>query len=180
MGKQIIAVAGATGSQGGGLVRAILAEPEAGFSVRALTRDPGSEKARELERLGAEVVKADLDDAGSLRKAFRGAFGVFRRGTELVGKRVGIAGEFLTGGQTAAALGGALGQEVVYRHVPPEVYRTFGFPGADDLGNMLQYKRDFEAEFCGARDLALSRALNPRLQTFAGWLAANEGKIPVE
>jgi hypothetical protein len=45
---------------------------------------------------------------------------------------------------------------------------------------MFQYKRDFEAQFCGARDLALSRQLNPSLQTFAQWLAANKDKIAVE
>ena len=73
------------------------------------------------------------------------ALGVFRRGTELVGKTVGIAGEHLTGAQMAEALTRALGQEVVYSYVPPEVYRTFGFPGADDLANMFQVNRDFAA-----------------------------------
>ncbi len=43
-------------------------------------------------------------------------------------------------------------------------------PGADDLGNMFQFKAEFENLFCGNRDLALSRSLNPGLQTFArGW-----------
>ena len=74
----------------------------------------------------------------------------------------------------------ALGQPVRYNNVTPDVYRGFGFPGAEDLGNMFQYKRDFEAQFCGARDLALARQLNPALQTFAVWLAANKDKIPVE
>jgi hypothetical protein len=109
----------------------------------------------------------------------RCAFGIFQRGAELVGKTVGIAGEHPTGAQMATALGKALGQEVVYSYVPPEVYRTFGFPGADDLGNMFQFKRDFEADFCGARDLAFSRSLNPRLQTFSQWLAANKERIPL-
>ena len=53
-----------------------------------------------------------------------------------------------------------------YNDVPPEVYRGFGFPGAEDLGNMFQFKRDFERDFCGARDLEVARALNPSLQTF--------------
>jgi uncharacterized protein YbjT (DUF2867 family) len=305
---------GATGAQGGGLVRAILADPGGEFAARALTRDPNSVKAKELAKLGAEVVAADVDDAESLRRAFQGAhgaycvtffwdhfspekeltqaramaqaakgagvkhvvwstledtrrwvpledarmptlqgkykvphfdakgeadrfftdlgvpttflltsfywdnlvgfgmgpkkgpegklafvlpmadkklpgiaaedigrcaYGIFRRGTELVGKTVGIAGEHPTGAQMATALGQALGQEVVYSYVPPEVYRTFGFPGADDLGNMFQFKRDFEADFCGARDLAFSRSLNPRLQTFSQWLAANKDRIPL-
>jgi uncharacterized protein YbjT (DUF2867 family) len=75
--KKIIAVVGATGSQGGGLVRAILADPEGGFTVRALTRDADSVKARELASQGVEVVEADLDDEASVRKAFDGAYGAF-------------------------------------------------------------------------------------------------------
>jgi uncharacterized protein YbjT (DUF2867 family) len=109
----------------------------------------------------------------------RCAYGIFKRGPELVGKTVGIAGEHLNGAQMAAELSRALGQEVVHGDVPPEVYRTFGFPGADDLGNMFQFKRDFESYYCGARDLAFSRSLNPRLQTFSQWLGANKQKIPL-
>jgi uncharacterized protein YbjT (DUF2867 family) len=312
MQKKVIAVAGATGAQGGGLVRAILADPSGGFAVRALTRDTGGAKAKELARLGAEVVTANLDDPASLKQAFQGAhgaycvtffwdhfspekelaqartmaqaakdaglahvvwstledtrrfvplddarmptlqgkykvphfdakgesdhffselgvpttflltsfywdnligmgpkkgadgklgfvlpmadkklpgiaagdigkcaYGVFKRGSEFIGKTVGVAGEHLTGAEMAAALGRALGQEVVYNYVPPEVYRTFGFPGADDLANMFQFKRDFESAFCGARDLGVSRALNPELQTFAQWLAANKDRLPL-
>ncbi|MFI5184094.1 MAG: NmrA/HSCARG family protein [Vicinamibacteria bacterium] len=313
MDKKILAVVGATGSQGGGLVRAILEDPSGGFTARAVTRDTGSEKARQLAALGAEVVAANVDDASSLTKAFQGAqaaycvtfywdhlspereqsqaaalaqaakdagvrhvvwstledtrelvpieddrmptlmgkykvphfdakgesnhvftdkgvpttflltafywdnlvmfgmgpkkgpdgklafvlpmadkrlpgiaaedigrcaYGIFKRGGEFIGKTVGIAGEFLTGTQMAADLSRALGQEVTYNYVPPEVYRTFGFPGADDLANMFQFKRDFETAYCGARDLALSRALNPKLQTFAQWLASNKDRIP--
>jgi len=312
--RKLIAVVGATGAQGGGLVRAILADPSGGFAARALTRDPNGAKAKELAKLGAEVVAADVDDVGSLRKAFAGAhgafcvtffwdhfspekelaqartmaeaakdagvkhvvwstledtrqwvplddprmptlqgkykvphfdakgeanaifsghgvpttflntsfywdnlihfgmgpkkgpdgkltfvlpmadrklpgiaaedigrcaYGIFKRGPELIGKTVGIAGEHLNGAQMAAALSKALGQEVVHGDVPPEVYRTFGFPGADDLGNMFQFKRDFESYYCGARDLAFSRSLNPRLQTFAQWLGANKERIPL-
>jgi len=73
-----------------------------------------------------------------------------------------------------------LGREVTYNSVPPEVYRGFGFPGAEDLGNMFQFKRDFEAYFCGARDPAVARSLNPSLQTFAQWLEQNKSRIPVE
>jgi len=75
--KKIIAVVGATGTQGGGLVRAILGDSSGAFAVRALTRDVDSEKAQELAKLGAEVVKADLDSGPSLRAAFDGAFGAF-------------------------------------------------------------------------------------------------------
>ena len=313
MSKKIIAVTGATGAQGGGLVRAILADPRGEFAVRAITRKPTGDAARALARQGVEVVAADLDDPASVEKAFAGAYGAFcvtnfwehfspekelaqadalahaakaagvrhavwstlddtrkrvplddprmptlkdkykvphfdakgeadhffsdlgvpttylltsfywdnligfgmgpKKGADgklafvlpmadkklpgiaaedigkcafgvfsrpdLIGKTVGIAGEHLTGEQMAAALGRALGQPVAYAYVPPEVYRTFGFPGADDLGNMFQYKRDFEAEFCGARDLAFSRSLNPQLQTFAAWLEKNAARIPI-
>ena len=313
MEKKIIAIIGATGAQGGGLARAIAADPNGGFAVRALTRKPDSDKARELAAKGAEVVAADLDDFESLRKGFTGAhgvfcvtnfwehfspekemaqaktqaeackaagvkhviwstledtrirvplsdarmptlkekykvphfdakgesdnafraagvpttflltsfywdnlihfgmgpkpgpdgnlsfvlpmgdkklpgiaaddigkcaYGIFKRGKEFIGKTVGIAGEHLTGAQMAEALSKSLGRPVSHGAVTPEVYRTFGFPGADDLGNMFQYKRDFEREFCGARDLSLARALNPELQTFAQWLQANQARIP--
>lgn len=313
MTKKIIAVTGATGAQGGGLVRAILADKDGGFAARAITRDPSSEKAKALAALGAEVVAADLDDEASLERAFAGAYGAFcltnfwehfspekemaqaaslakaakaagvshavwstledtrlrvpltdarmptlkekykvphfdakgeanhfftdagvpttmlatsfywdnlvsfgmgpKKGEdgklafvlpmadkklpgiaaedigkcaygvfkrpELAGKTVGIAGEHLTGEEMAAALGRALEQPVAYAYVPPEVYATFGFPGADDLANMFQYKRDFEAEFCGARDLAFSRTLNPELQTFADWLSRNKSRMTI-
>ncbi|MDQ3516277.1 MAG: NmrA/HSCARG family protein [Gemmatimonadota bacterium] len=77
MAGKIIAVAGATGAQGGGVVRAILADKNGAFSVRALTRDPDSEKAKALAELGAEVVRADLHDPASVRSAFEGAYGAF-------------------------------------------------------------------------------------------------------
>ncbi len=312
MAKKIIAVTGATGSQGGGLVRAILADQE--FAVRAITRKPDSDKGKELAKLGAEVVAANLDDEASLKKAFAGAhgaylvtnfwehfspekeiaqaramakaakeagvrhviwstledtrrwvplsdnrmptlqgkykvphfdgkgeankifsevgvpttllntsfywdnligfgmgpkkgadgklaftlpmadkklpgiaaadigkcaLGIFKRGAEYIGKSVGIAGDHLTGAQMAAALSKALGREVVYNAVSPEQYRKFGFPGADDLGNMFQFKAEFEKDFCAARDLKVSRSLNPQLQTFEAWLAANKDRIPL-
>jgi len=313
--KKIIAVAGATGEQGGGLVRAILGDPASGFTARALTRDVNSAKAKELAKLGAEVVAANVDDIESLKKAFRGAYGafcvtfywehfspekeiaqamalaeaakhagvqhaiwstledtrkwvplsdnrmptlhgkykvphfdgkgeadkfftefgvpttflltsfywdnfiffgsgpkrgpdgklaltfpmgdkklpgiaaedigkcaygIFKRGREFIGKPVGIAGEHLTGEQMAAALSKALGQEVRYNSVTPEAYRSLGFPGADDLGNMFQFKRDFSDYFCGARDPRFARSLNPALQTFEQWLAQNKSRIPLD
>jgi uncharacterized protein YbjT (DUF2867 family) len=312
--KKIIAVLGATGGQGGGLVRAIMADPSGGFTARALTRDVNGAKAKELAKLGAEVVAADVDDVESLKKAFQGAYGaycvtffwghfspekeiaevksmavaakaaglrnviwstledtrkwvplsdnrmptlhgqykvphfdgkgeanhffnelvvpttflltsfywdnfiytsgprkgpdgklaltfpmgdkklpgiavedigkcaygIFKRGPEFIGKTVGIAGEHLTGAQMATAFTEALGQEVRYNGVSPEVYRGFGFPGADDLGNMFQFKRDFEEYFCGIPSPAFTRSLNPTLQDFKTWLAQNKSAIPLE
>jgi len=73
--RKIIAIVGATGAQGGGLARAILADPGGGFAVRALTRHVQSDKARALAAAGAEVISADLDDEASLHRAFQGAHG---------------------------------------------------------------------------------------------------------
>ncbi|MER5526232.1 NmrA/HSCARG family protein [Streptomyces sp. NPDC002677] len=75
--KKIIAVTGATGSQGGGVARAILADQDSEFAVRAITRDPASPAARELAALGAEVVRADFHDEPTVHKAFEGAYGAF-------------------------------------------------------------------------------------------------------
>jgi hypothetical protein len=79
----------------------------------------------------------------------------------------------------AAAFSEAPGREVVYHAVTPKEYRGFGLPGADDLGNMFQFKRDFENYFCGARSVEFSRSLNPGLQTFDAWLAKHKGRIPL-
>ena len=313
--KRIIAVVGATGAQGGGLARAVLSEPASGFVVRALTRDITSDKAKELVKLGADVVAADLDDGESLRRAFAGCDGAFcltnfwehfspekevaqaramaqaakqagvrhvvwstledtrrwvpladqrmptlmerykvphfdgkgeadaefaklgvpttflltsfywenmiffgmgpkkgpdgqltmalpmgdkklpgiavedigkccfaivKRGQDFIGKTVGIAGEHLTGQEMAVTLTRALGQPVVYHAVPFEVYRTFGFSGAEDLGNMFQFKHDFNEVFCGARNPEVARSLNPSMQTFEEWLSINKGRIPLD
>ena len=75
--KKIIAVLGATGAQGGGLVRAILADKSGEYTARALTRDVNSDKAKALAKLGVDVVKADIDNYDSLRSAFAGAYGVY-------------------------------------------------------------------------------------------------------
>jgi uncharacterized protein YbjT (DUF2867 family) len=312
--KKIIAVVGATGSQGGGLARSILADSGGEYAVRALTRDPRSDKARALAAAGAEVVAADLGDAESVRRAFDGAYGaycvtffwnhmspdrereeartlaeaaraaqlqhviwstledtrqfmplsdprmptlqgrykvphfdvkgeadeffratgvpttylltsfywdnfitfgmgpkpgpggtlqfslplgdrpfpsiaaedigrcahgIFRRGHEFAGGRVGIAAEHLTGAQMAAGLARALGQEVRYQAVPFETFRNLGFPGADDLGNMFQFNHDFADRFCAARSPEFTRSINPKLQTYAQWLAGNVRRIPI-
>jgi uncharacterized protein YbjT (DUF2867 family) len=309
--KKIIVVAGATGAQGGGLVRAILKDEGGEYAVRALTRDPTSPRATALANLGAEVVAANLDDRESLKDAFQGAYGafcvtffwdhfspekekahakamagaakhagvqhviwstledtrrwvpvsdnrmptlmgrykvphfdakgesdqffsalpvtnlltifywdnligmgpkrgpdgtlvftlpigdkklagigaedigkcaygVFKRGPEFIGKTIGIASDMVTGTQIAAALSAALGREVRYNPVTPAAFRGFGFPGAEDLGNMFQFYAEFESHFAESRDIALARSLNPSLQSLADWLASNAKRIPVE
>jgi len=107
----------------------------------------------------------------------RCAFGIFARGAELVGKSVGIAGEHLTGAQMAEQLSLALGEPVLHEALTPEQYRALGFPGADDLGNMFQFKREFEHDYRASRSVACARELNPQLQTFAAWLAAHREEL---
>jgi uncharacterized protein YbjT (DUF2867 family) len=107
------------------------------------------------------------------------AYGILKGGTANVGKTFGIAGEHLTGAQMTAALTKALGQTVRYNAVTPEQFRAFGFPGAEDLGNMFQFKAEFEDYYCGARPIDVSRKLNPELQDFATFLARNAKRIPL-
>ena len=104
----------------------------------------------------------------------------YKQGDEFIGKSVGVAGEHLTGGQMAESLTNALGQDVGYNDVPADVYRSFGFPGADDVGNMFQFKRDFQQDYLNTRDLDVVRSLNPSLQTFDEWLSVNKDLIPIE
>jgi uncharacterized protein YbjT (DUF2867 family) len=107
------------------------------------------------------------------------AYGIFKKGTEMVGKRIGIAGEQLTGNEMAEGLSNALGEQVVYNKVPAEVYRSFGFPGADDLGNMFQFYDEFEKELNKTRDVSMSKQLNPDLLNYEQWLKKYGSKIPV-
>jgi len=313
--KKTIAIIGATGAQGGSLVRAISSDPQSEFAVRAITRNADSDKAKALASNGAEVMTADIDDIESLKRAFNGAYGVFavtnfwehfspeketaqakniadaahasgvkhiiwssledtrnwmplsddrmptlmgkykvphfdskgeaekyfqqpgltstilrtsfywdnfiyfglgpkkgpdgklaltfpmgdkrlpgmvaedigksaygifKAGDTFKGKTVSIAGEHLTGAQMADSFSRALGTEVKYNDVPADVYRSFGFPGADEMGNMFQFKRDFEEDYVGARSLKFTRSINPALQSFDEWLDRNKAKIPIE
>ena len=71
---RVVAVTGATGLQGGAVARQLLQE---GWRVRALTRNPEHKKARSIAALGAEVVRADMNDPASLKRAFDGVSAVF-------------------------------------------------------------------------------------------------------
>ena len=300
--KKTIAVLGATGSQGGGLVRAILDDPAASFAVRALTRNADSDRARELADKGATVVEADLNNPAGLRHAFSGAhgayvvtnffesmsadvekaqaraaahavkdaevahviwstledtrptlagsgvpqlqgtytvphfdakdeanayfrelnvpttflrttffweafthglgpqrrgdgalaltlpigegrlagiasedigrtaYGIFRRGAELIGKTISIAGDHLTGQQYAEHFAMALNEPVHYRPMTVEQFRALGLPTSGEFANMFRYYQDAEAEFIGDRELHKVRSLNPQLQSFEQWL----------
>jgi hypothetical protein len=108
------------------------------------------------------------------------AYGIFKKGNEFTGKTVGVAGEHLSGQEMAHAMSKALNVEVLYNNVTPETYRAFGFPGADDLGNMFQFYRDFEEACNSVRNVAFSKALNPELKSFDMWLKENAARIPLD
>lgn len=312
--KKIIAVMGATGAQGGGLINAILNDPDGGFIPRAVTRDTNSDRAQNLLEKGVEVVQADLNDVESLKKAFKGAYGafcvtnywellspekeiaqaknlaeaaksaevshavwstledsrkwvplnndsmptlmgkykvphfdakgesdkffteagvpttfmiasfywdnfiyfgmgpakgpdgklaitfplgdkllagisaddigkcaygIFKSGNKYIGKTIGISGENLTGNEMAEKMSKALGKDIQYNSVPPDVYRSFGFPGAEDVGNMFQFHRDFQKDYLEIRDIERTKSLNPELKNFDQWLSENKSKIPL-
>ena len=137
-------------------------------------RGPDGKLAFTLPMGNKKLASIAAEDIGKT------AYAIFKKGPELIGKTVGVAGGHLTGAEMAASLGKALGQEVRYNAVTPEQFRGFGFPGADDLGNMFQFNQEFEQVCLKARDLAAGRALNPEMQTFDAWLKQNKKRIPVE
>jgi len=108
------------------------------------------------------------------------AYGIFKRGQELIGKTVGIAGEQIACNEMAKILTKTLGKEVSYHEITPEQYRNLGFPGADDLGNMFQFYRDFEDVFDRTRDAKFAKELDPELKSFEVWLAENVECMPVD
>ncbi len=108
------------------------------------------------------------------------AYGIFKGGDEWIGRTVGVAGEHLSGAEMAAALTEALGEKVEHPAVSPDTYRSFDFPGSDDLGNMFQHHAEFQEEVRGRRSVETSRELNPEVQSFSAWLNENAGRIPVK
>lgn len=108
------------------------------------------------------------------------AYGIFRKGEQMIGKRIGVAGDQLTCNEMASKLGKALGEEVKYNELTPDQFRAFGFPGADDLGNMFQFYRDYDEDCNSTRDVSRSKKLNPDLKSFDDWLTVNASKIPLE
>jgi hypothetical protein len=97
----------------------------------------------------------------------------------VIGTTVSVTGENLTGAELARSLTSALGETVRWNDVNPDAFRSFGFPGADEFGNMFHFKRDFEADWAGAHDPQRSRSLNPELLTFDDWLTTNAKRIPL-
>jgi uncharacterized protein YbjT (DUF2867 family) len=115
--------------------------------------------------------------AGDIGKC---AYGIFKKGEELIGKRIGISGDQITCTEMAEALSNELGEKVSYNEITPEQYRGFGFPGSDDLGNMFQFYRDFDDVCNSVRDVNFSKELNPELKSFKMWLEENGKRIPLE
>ncbi len=108
------------------------------------------------------------------------AFGIFKAGDKYNGKTGGISGEHLSGKEMADTLSKPLGEDVGYNDVPPEIYQSFGYPGADDLGKMFQFKRNFSDYLCNVRNIDESRSLNSSLPNFSDWLEQNKERIPME
>jgi hypothetical protein len=107
------------------------------------------------------------------------ALGIFKRGTELAGERIGLAGSQLTGEEMAAAFSQAFGEDVSYRPMTFAEYRALGFPGADEMANTYQFYVDFDDVVNSTRDVERSRSLNPELQSLETWLEANKDRIPL-
>ncbi|KFY67739.1 hypothetical protein V496_01413 [Pseudogymnoascus sp. VKM F-4515 (FW-2607)] len=78
-GKKTIVVFGATGAQGGSVIKSILADPKAAaqFQIRAVTRDPSKPSAKALADQGCELVTADLNNEKDVVRALKGAYGAF-------------------------------------------------------------------------------------------------------
>jgi uncharacterized protein YbjT (DUF2867 family) len=297
---KLIVVTGATGQQGGAVIRALLKHHSDQFSIRGLTRNPDSDKAKELKKLGVDVVKGDFNDLNSLKEAFNGAYGVFcvtnfwegldaevekkqaknlafacetakvhhviwstlentrevlkdkapvlkgdmitphfdakndaneyfkglpttyfytsfyydnfitfhllRDNTialnmedaplpmvcledlgkaaahvftkkELIGKKVYIASDTLTCQEIADVFTKHLGTKVNYAKLDDETYRSLGFPGADDMGNMFAFKREATATFTENRNEKNSKLLVPNLTKFDTWVEQNKAKF---
>ena len=135
-------------------------------------RAPDGVLAISLPAAEAKMPGMAAEDVG------RCAYGIFRAGEEFVGRTIGIAAESLTGAELAAALSRALGEEVRYESPPLDVVRKAPFPGADAVANMFQIITEANDDYCAHYGLALSRSLNPRLQTIDSWLATTHHIAP--
>lgn len=107
----------------------------------------------------------------------RTALGIFKRGTDLTGQTVSIAGDHLTGDQYAAALTSALGEEVTYEPPTWDQFRALPFPMAIEMANMFQFYAEDHKRFTGDRNLTKVRELNPALQSLTDWLAKHTEEL---
>ncbi|MES2179966.1 MAG: NmrA/HSCARG family protein [Gemmatimonadota bacterium] len=137
-------------------------------------RGPDGALALTLPIGQAKMAGVASEDIGKV------AYGIFRQGTSLIGEKIGVAGELLTGDEMASAMSTAIGQQVRYNEVSPDIYRSFGFPGADDLGNMFQFYRDFEQACNTMRDVERAKTFAPDIQSFDEWLEKHAKQIPLD
>ena len=107
------------------------------------------------------------------------AHAIFKRGGDVIGERIGIAGEHLSGAEMAEKCSKALGITCRFEPMSADAYRNLGFPGADDLGNMFQIFEEFEPQYRASRSVDAARALEPSLMDFDQWLARNKSRIPL-
>jgi len=135
-------------------------------------RGPDGKLAITLPLMGQALAGIASEDIGKC------AYGIFKQDPPTKHQRIGIAGEHLTGAQIAQSLSRVLGEEVGFNDVPPHVYRGFGFPGAEELGNMFQIEAEHAADVLGSRSIEVSRNLNPALQSFDNWLEHKKSLIP--
>ena len=147
MNTKIILVTGATGQQGGAVARHLLKQP--GFAVRALTRDSAKPAARALAQAGAEVVRGDLDDPASVRRALEGAWGVFSVQNFM---ETGYEGEIRQGKALADAAKAAGVQHFVYTSVVSADRKT-GLPHFESKWQIEQHivQADCPTRYCGPR-----------------------------
>ena len=129
--KLVVVVAGATGNQGGAVVRGLL---ERGHEVRAVTRTTDSAKAMELAKAGATVVGASLEDTAALTKALEGATSLFAMTTPF---GVGTQAETQQG-VSAANAAKAAGVHLVFTSVGSANRRT-GVPHFDSKGEVEEH-----------------------------------------
>jgi uncharacterized protein YbjT (DUF2867 family) len=99
--------------------------------------------------------------------------GVLKRRSEFLGKTIGVVGDDLPAHEYAAIMTRVLGRSVAYRHIPRDVFESFGFPGAEELAAMFEFNRRFIPD--RRDDLQRSRELYPGMQTFEGWVIAQRG-----
>lgn len=92
-------------------------------------------------------------------------------------RRIGIAGEHLSGAQMAAALSKALGEPVRWQDVPIADFARLPFPGAADLAAMFALKQRANQAVCAARPVAATRAIHPELLDFGAWLELNAQRL---
>jgi uncharacterized protein YbjT (DUF2867 family) len=107
----------------------------------------------------------------------KSAYGIYKAGPEYIGKTVGINGESLSFQEISKKLETIGIKPVQFNPVDANLYRSFGFPGADEYGNMFQVYRDFEKEVNALRTVEATRKLNPSVQNFDQWLAANKAAV---